>query len=540
MNIEQEFVKEVEQESQAEVIINKIRQLRDTKDKWEIFIKLKQLAPEIAKLNESDRILVQSFAKQALSLSSSDMKAIKIEVNKFYHQNLVKRHDMGLDLDGEARIKPTDKNLSIIFSTDKEIRSSFCKNDFSNEISVPVGGAWHIRESNFPRTIKNDDPNQIKLYLINKYNVEYKIKQIEESIQTLSVINHYDPLLDYLEPLQWNGTPKAETWLIDYCGAEDNAYTRWVSKTMLVAAVARAYVPGIKYDHVVVLSGDQSVQKSTLIESLASEQFFNEIPLTASDKETVQKMIGSWIIEVPEGLSFRKKEINELKNFITNKKNKERFAYERYMETYARRSIFIMTINPTSLGYLADPTGNRRFLPVRINGDINIKAIKENRDQLFAEAKHLFKNGYRIFLDKNDSNDINIINILAKEHEIAETKDAWENDIILWLIGKKMNGQATYMEIPPVISCADVYVNCIGGQLANYIQQSHGQRIGNILTKLGCKYTSERIDGKENPLKGYYTYDAIRALKQSFVDESLKQIDRMSLVTSPDDIVWDE
>lgn len=515
MTIENEFLEETKQESSAKQIIDKIRDLKQIPDKWDMVVKLKTLAPEISLLSTSDSVSVISFAKQALSLRADDVKALKIEVNKFSHQNIVRRHNTELELNENGKPSPTDKNLISIFKTDPEICNCFKKNNFSNEIDVPCPGKWYIQNGTFPRTIKNDDLNQLKEYLINKYDVCFKIIQIDEAIQTLAVINHYDPLLDYLDSLQWNGASKLETWLIDHCGAIDNAYTRFVSKLVLVAAVARAYVPGIKYDHVVVLAGDQSVMKSTLIETLAGKQFFNEITLTDNDKNTIQQMQGCWIIELPEGMPFKRKEINELKNFITAKKNKERFAFERRMENYHRRSIFIMSINPTSMGYLSDPTGNRRWLPVRINGDINIPAVSANRDQLFAEAKHLFRSGFKIYIDKND---IPVYEGLAEEHNLAETVDEWEKNIVLWLTG---NVDPLH-PVPSSVSCCDVWVKCLGGQLSNYKQLVEGVRIGRILTKLGCKYSSERINGI--PVKGYRTTEVIEKLKQAFNDDIQKQL----------------
>jgi len=514
MNIENEFLAEVEQEFSAGTIINNIRDLRNIENKWEMTVKLKAMAPEISRLSTSDNVSVISFAKQALSLKADDIKALKIEVNKHAHKNLVKRHNTELDLNENGKPAPTDKNLLSIFTSDPEICNCFKKNNFSNEIDVPKPGKWYIQSGTFPRTLKNDDLNQLKKYLIDKYDACFKILQIDEAVQTLAVINHYDPLLDYLEPLQWNGTPMCETWLIDYCGAIDNAYTRFVSKLVLVAAVARAYVPGIKYDHVLVLAGDQSVMKSTLIETLAGKEFFSELTLTDNEKNTIQKMQGCWIIELPEGMPFKRKEISELKNFITAKKNKERFAFERRIENYHRRSIFIMTINPTNLGYLSDPTGNRRFLPVRMNGDINIPAIAANRDQLFAEAKHLFQSGFKIYIDKNN---IPVAEGLAAEHDLAETKDDWDKPITMWLTGSSDQ----YHEIPSVITCSDVWVKCLGGQLSAYKQQVEGARIGKILTSLGCNYSSGRINGI--PVKGYKTEEAIKNLKEKLNDDLIKQ-----------------
>ena len=511
MTYESEILAEISQSKSSEDIINEVRALRNAPDRWEVSLKLKALAPSISKLPDSDKLSIVSFIKQTLYLKNDDIKAINIEINKYSHKNLLKKYDIELDLDAHGSVRATDKNLISIFKTDQEICHCFKKNMFSNEIDVPHGGQWFIQDENFPRTIKNSDLNQLKLYIITKYNVEFKIPQIDEAVHTIAIINHYDPLIEYLDPLKWDGVERLESWLSENCGAIDNAYTRWVGKTMLTAAVARAYVPGIKYDHVVILAGDQAVQKSTLIETLAGKQFFNEITLADNERDTIQKMQGSWIIELPEGMPFGTKEINSFKNFVTSKKNKERFAYERHAEIYQRRSIFIMTINPTDKGYLPDETGNRRFLPVRIKGEINIPKIKQIRDQLFAEAKHLFKSGYPIHLDKSDTS---IIEGMSEEHSIAETQDDWNNTIIMWLSGRTCNIKL----IPEFITCLDVWTMCLDGKKENYEQRKQGGRIGKILRKLGMNYTSHK-DGSV-VIKGFKTSEIINKLRSNPVEQA--------------------
>lgn len=75
----------------------------------------------------------------------------------------------------------------------------------------------------------------------------------------------YHPIKEYFSGLAWDGTERVDTLLIDYFGAEDTPYTRAVIRKTLVAAVARIYEPGIKFDSILVLNGPQGMGKSFFV-----------------------------------------------------------------------------------------------------------------------------------------------------------------------------------------------------------------------------------------------------------------------------------
>ena len=62
--------------------------------------------------------------------------------------------------------------------------------------------------------------------------------------------------------------------------------------------------------------------------------------------------------------------------------------------------MFIGTINPIpGEGYLKDPTGARRCWPLKCGAKIDLDGLKRDRDQLWAEAVHLYKAGHPWWLE---------------------------------------------------------------------------------------------------------------------------------------------
>ena len=96
----------------------------------------------------------------------------------------------------------------------------------------------------------------------------YNDAKLNDAIEQVSSDNAFHPIKNYLESLTWDGVERIDTFLIEYMGAEDNAYTREAFRKMLLAAVTRIYKPGTKFDTALVFYSEQGVGKSTLIQRL--------------------------------------------------------------------------------------------------------------------------------------------------------------------------------------------------------------------------------------------------------------------------------
>ena len=201
--------------------------------------------------------------------------------------------------------------------------------------------------------------------------------------------NAFDPVCDELCRLEaeWDGKPRLETWLSEYGGAEDTAYTRAVGRITLIAAARRARVPGVKYDNLAVFQGPQGTGKSTAVRIIAGDdqRFSDDIPFNADGREVVEALSGRWIMEAGELHGLRTATAEKLKSFLSRTVDHGRAAFARVPQAVPRRCIFIGTTNAAN--FLTDGTGNRRFWPVEV-GTFNLLALQQDRDQLMGEAAH--------------------------------------------------------------------------------------------------------------------------------------------------------
>lgn len=295
---------------------------------------------------------------------------------------------------GEKKMKPIPNPLG------KIIRYNVLRNRIEFDRPAP----WHNAKAGDDITnviwetteVSDAEVINIKYYLDHLTGLSWGRAHIQDAVIKTAHDNKFNPVLDWLENLEWDKVERLDTWLHDYCGVINSEYSRTVGSKTLIAAVARSYRPGIKFDHMLILEGAQGIGKSTAVGILGGKWCI-DIMLRTDNKDTVQLINGAWIIEVSEMAGLRRAEVESLKAFLSRPTDSIRPPFGKTPIDFPRRSIFIGTINPSSMGYLNDETGNRRYWPVLCK-KIHMSALKRDRDVLFAEALIRFKQGEKLYI----------------------------------------------------------------------------------------------------------------------------------------------
>lgn len=252
----------------------------------------------------------------------------------------------------------------------------------------------------------------------------------------LCLENQFDPVVDYINGLQWDGVKRIDKWLTTYLGAHDTRLNCAIGMIVLVAQIRRARQPGCKFDQIIVLESPEGKLKSTALNILAGgDAFFSDQTILGkSDKEQQELLRGVWVYEVADLSNISKAEVEHVKAFASRTHDRARPAYGRARVDLPRRCVVWATTN--SHNYLRSQTGNRRFWPIEVatTGPIDIAALKRDRDQLLAEAAVMEAQGASIVLPAF------LWAEAGSEQEQRREIDPWE-DVLRDVEGIKVDGE---------------------------------------------------------------------------------------------------
>lgn len=264
-----------------------------------------------------------------------------------------------------TRILATAKNFLLILNFDPALRGIAALDNFSHRIVLRKDTPWRKLRAGANPVWTDADDAQLRNFIGTHYGGLASKALIDDAFTEVTSKNAFHQVKDWWKTLTWDGVPRVGRLLIDYLGAEDNAYTREVTETFFKAGVARVMRPGTKFDCCLVLTGPQGIGKSTILARMGGK-WFNDSIVSIKGKDPLEQLIGSLIIELGEMQAATRAENDELKAFISRQTDKFRAPYGRRTEEYPRQCIFAATTNDDI--FLKDRTGGRRFLIVPCSG----------------------------------------------------------------------------------------------------------------------------------------------------------------------------
>lgn len=317
-------------------------------------------------------------------------------------------------------------NASLIVANDLRWKDVLAYNAFTYQYVYLRSPPWE--KDSFTgeerSEIKDSDGLRLSVWLHRKWGIKIGLDVALSVLQGQCERKAFNPLKEWLLSLEWDKKPRIPTWTIEYLSCEDTPYHRAAGFRWIISAVARVMEPGCRADLVLIMEGEQGTKKSTGIANLASDKYFADNLGDLTNKDSSDALRGKWILEIGEMISTMRANNDVWKAYASRRIDHYRPAYARTAIDVPRSCVFCGTTN-TEL-YISDETGARRNLAIKC-GKVKADDIKKDRDQLWAEAVHYYKQGEIHWLTEKEEP----LQIAEQEHR--RELDAWHGLISDWL-----------------------------------------------------------------------------------------------------------
>lgn len=315
---------------------------------------------------------------------------------------------MTLNKDGNIKSN-SPSNVLKALKSDDQLSIYLKHNEFSQEHEITKDikiGNTFLKKGELPSNFDS----VVKVYFEDVLGVAFSGQAMLDGMETFFSERFYNPVKDYMEKAaeEWDGRERVSRILQVYLGAEDTPITSKIAKMWLVCAVAKVYDPYTKVDYVLDLVGGQGVGKTSFLQKIGGK-WYTDAVTDFSNKDNYDIMLKALIVNDDEMVASERMSFAETKAFISKTSLRFRKPYMRRTEEFAKNFVLARTTNQRE--YLKDKTGERRFLPILVNKDKQIKHPMEMQEevikQIWGEAVTLYKNGHPLMFDDTTEEELN-------------------------------------------------------------------------------------------------------------------------------------
>lgn len=322
-----------------------------------------------------------------------------------------------LTLNDRGRMVATVANMLTVLRLDETVAGAVRFNEHAGRVERAIDWiAFDPRQGRELGPLEKVDWVAVQLWLERRWGLRCRLPDVGDGLSYLAQGNRVHPVRDRLDELAagWDGKPRLDDWLVKYLkaaevyeGQDISAYVREVGRKVLMAAVARAYTPGEKFDTVLTLIGEGGAGKSTvwrvLSDAVLPGLFTDSIADVGDRVRMAEVTKGTLIAELPECNALSRAEVTALKAAITAESDRWRRPYKDAAEDAPRGFILVGTANGLQFLPDSDLALRRRFWPVLVGGSqaepFDTEALAQVAPQLWGEAVHRRRAGGQLHLD---------------------------------------------------------------------------------------------------------------------------------------------
>lgn len=394
-------------------------------------------------------------------------------------------------------VLPNLANVVTLLTEHPDMRGLLAKDLFAERVITTRPPPWHASDApaeNLAGELTDTDVARFVLWLYRTEELSVSDRVVAQAIAIVAEKNQIHPVRDWLRSLKWDGKIRLPEAASAYMGSDSTDYTRAIIPRWFVSAVARVMVPGAQCDCVLILEGKTGWKKSSFFRALVPvREWYADSGITIGAKDSYQNIHGVWIYGFDELDSLSKSELTATKNFITQTFDRFRPPFGKVPRNFQRQNVFAGSTNKDD--YLNDPTGDRRYWPIRIFRPIDVDAVVRDRDMLWAEAVARYDSNEKWHVDTPE-----LRRMCEAEQSKRSADDAWAPIVADWLKAPTVPDPEERSVRRPIaiagvgVTTTDVLLGALNMKAAD-ITRPDEMRAGVVLRQLGLTFVIRDPDG---------------------------------------------
>ena len=158
-----------------------------------------------------------------------------------------------LDITEKGGIANSIQNCVIVFENDPLFAGRISRNLLTETDDLVGAFPWRRDTTRFD----DQDLPHVLLHFEHYYGIKSE-KSVQNALRVVASKHSFHPIRDYLQSLEWDHVPRIRTALHHFLGAEISDLNETCLRTFMLGAVHRVFVPGSKFDLMLVLTGGHS------------------------------------------------------------------------------------------------------------------------------------------------------------------------------------------------------------------------------------------------------------------------------------------
>ena len=132
-----------------------------------------------------------------------------------------------------------------------------CRYDLFHYAELVEGGGL---EEMWAGKVTDNTIERLRAIIYDRFRFDPGKEHVRDAVRQLALEHSFDPVREYVDGLVWDGKARVDGWVVRYLGCPDTELNRAIGRAALIASVRRVRAPGVKFDQIIVLEGEEGTK----------------------------------------------------------------------------------------------------------------------------------------------------------------------------------------------------------------------------------------------------------------------------------------